>query len=500
MKKVYLVGAGPGSEDLITVRGIELLRRADAVIYDSLIPHGLLDETRSDCVRISVGKRMGHHSVGQSEINRILTESAEKYDRVVRLKGGDPFVFGRGGEEALALQEAGIPFEVVPGVTSATAVPGHAGIPVTHRGIARSFQVITAHTADGVTEDFSCYAGAADTLVFLMGLHALQQISEDLRRGGMDPATPCAVISRGFSAEEASVRGKLEDIAGLVRKWGLKAPAVIVVGETAGLSCVSAEHRCPVIAVVGTNAFYRNLDAAMKETPVQLRHDFLVKLCPEEEGVHKLHHALEQVEKYRWIVFASQNGVRMFFEAADRAGFDRRRLSGIRFAATGRATAAALKTYGYLCDFVPAVFTTAALAKGLAAQKPDGSILAIRAKDGNPVMEAILQEQGIDVAKIELYHAEGASLCADERVKTPECLVFASASGVRLFMEWMRESRKERFPGNAESRTKIACIGGATADALRREGLEPDLIADPHTAEGLAEVLRKEFCSGHANT
>lgn len=495
LKKVYLVGAGPGSADLITVRGRRLLRQADVVIYDSLIPRSLLEETRSDCVRISVGKRMGRHSVGQSEINRILTESAETYDRVVRLKGGDPFVFGRGGEEALVLKKAGIPFEVVPGVTSATAVPGHAGIPVTHRGVARSFQVITAHTADGVAEDFGRYAGAADTLVFLMGLHALQQISEDLRRAGMDPSVPCAVISSGFSAEEETVRGNLENIAGLVQERELKAPAVIVVGETAGLSCVSKERQCPTVSVVGTDAFYRNLEAAMQGSPVRLRHDFRVKLRPEEESVQRLCRELKQVEKYQWILFASQNAVRMFFEIADRAGFDRRRLSGIRFAAVGRATAAVLKTYGYLCDFVPAVYTTEALAEGLAEQKPDGNILTIRAEGGNPAMEEIFRDRGIDVTKIELYRAEGESLHPEDRMDEPECLVFASASGVRLFLEWKRKFRKERVE-NAGADTKIMCIGNATANALRREGLEPDWIADPHTAEGIAKVLQKEFCSG----
>ncbi len=233
--RVVLVGAGCGKADLITVRGLRLLRRCRAVVYDDLIDPALLDEAPAGAERIYMGKRSGRQAASQEEISRLLVELAREGGLVVRLKGGDPFVFGRGGEEALALQQAGIPFEVVPGISSAIAVPAEAGIPVTHRALSRSVHIMTAHTAPGSQPEFSRCAALDGTLVFLMGVQRLPQIAEGLIRGGMPPETPAAVVSGGNAARPAAVRAPLSRIAEAARQAEITAPAVIVVGETAAM-------------------------------------------------------------------------------------------------------------------------------------------------------------------------------------------------------------------------------------------------------------------------
>ncbi|MBQ3614928.1 MAG: uroporphyrinogen-III C-methyltransferase, partial [Anaerotignum sp.] len=235
--KVYLVGAGCGDPELITWKGLNLLRKCDVVLYDDLVVPKLLEEAKKDCERIFVGKRYGKHSLPQNETNDLLIEKAKEGKMVVRLKGGDPFVFGRGGEEVLALQAENIPYEVVSGVTSSIAVPAAAGIPVTHRKIARSFHVITGHTAaEGettLTENLDTLAKLEGTLVFLMGLHHLEEIVDGLLQGGKDADIPAAVISRGTTPQQKTVRANLSELAAKVREAKLEAPAVIVIGETA---------------------------------------------------------------------------------------------------------------------------------------------------------------------------------------------------------------------------------------------------------------------------
>ena len=239
---VYLVGAGCGAADLITVRGLRLLQRCDVVVYDDLIAPELLDQAPAPAARLYMGKREGRHSAVQEEICAKLVELARAGKNVVRLKGGDPFVFGRGGEEAMALLAAEVPFEVVPGVTSAIAIPAQAGIPVTHRGVSQSFHVVTAHTADtpdGLPEYLDQLAPLPGTLVFLMGLSRLEAIARRLMETGKHPDTPAAVVSGGNSPHPATVRGTLGDIAAKTRAAGVRPPAVIVVGEAAALELTS---------------------------------------------------------------------------------------------------------------------------------------------------------------------------------------------------------------------------------------------------------------------
>lgn len=233
--RVALVGAGCGRADLITVRGLRLLRQCRALVYDDLIDPALLDQAPAEARRLYMGKRSGRHAAAQQEINALLIDLARQGGLVVRLKGGDPYVFGRGGEEALALQQAGIPFEVVPGISSAIAIPAEAGIPVTHRGLSREVHIITAHTGTGDAPDYRRYASLQGTLVFLMGLERLPRLADDLLAGGMAPDTPAAVLSGGNAPHPAALRAPLDRIARAARDAGIEAPAVIVVGPTAAL-------------------------------------------------------------------------------------------------------------------------------------------------------------------------------------------------------------------------------------------------------------------------
>lgn len=484
MGKVYLVGAGPGDPGLITVRGMELLKKADLIVYDRLIASELLDMAPKGCQRIDVGKRAGQHSIAQEKINRLLVQSAEKYERIVRLKGGDPFVFGRGGEEVLALQEEGIPFEVVSGVTSAVAVPAHQGIPVTHRREVRSFHVITGHLAEG-KPDFSVYAHLDGTLVFLMGLSSLPKIVTNLLEGGMSPETPAAVISNAFSRGERCVRAPLHQIA--YEAAELSSPAVIVVGSS--VACEFRDSRAflnpePRIAVVGTSSFYHRLGKAMGSDADHLFHSVEMELAPVSEGMAALEQALSKIEVYSWIVLNSQNAVRMFFDAADCIDLDRRRFANIRFGVIGPGTASVLREYGYHADYMPPVYTSEALAEGLINESGDGRMLVIRAAKGNPVMERLFKESGTDFDKIELYRSEGHWREDPRLLQKEGILVFASASGVRCFQQLITEGA-----GGFSDNRSIVCIGHATAEAVRAWGKEPVMVAEEHSAAGLADVI-----------
>ena len=484
MGKVYLVGAGPGDPGLITVKGMELLKKADLIVYDSLIPSELLDLAPKDCHKIHVGKRAGQHSAAQEEINHLLVQSAGNYDRIVRLKGGDPFVFGRGGEEVLALQEEGIPFEVVSGITSAVAVPAHQGIPVTHRREVRSFHVITGHLAEG-KQDFRIYAHLDGSLIFLMGLSSLPKIVSDLLEGGMSPETPAAVISNAFRREERCVRAPLQKIA--CEAAELSSPAVIVVGSNAAYEFRDSrdfpdpESR---IAVVGTSSFYNRLRQSMGSDADHLFHSVEIELTPVPEGMAALEQSLSGIEACSWIVLNSQNAVRFLFDAADRIDFDRRRFANIRFGVIGPGTAAALKEYGYHADYLPEVYTSEALAEGLIRESGNGRMLVIRAAEGNPAMEQLFSESGITYDRIELYRSEGKWLEDFRSLQEKGILVLASASGVRCFQR-MIEKEAYSLPDS----WRIVCIGHATAEAVRAWGREPFMVAEEHSAAGLADLL-----------
>lgn len=490
---VYLVGAGCGNPDLITWKGLRLLRMCDAVLYDDLVSLKLLEETKADCEKIFVGKRYGKHSLPQAEINTLLIAKAQAGKTVVRLKGGDPFVFGRGGEEMLALQKEGIACEAVSGVTSAVAVPAAAGIPVTHRKTARSFHVITGHTAaDGtetLTEQLDILAKLEGTLVFLMGLHHLEKITNGLLQGGKPADTPAAVISKGTTPKQRVVRARLCDLAEETRKANLEAPAVIVVGETAGMD-LSGTISYPLygvkIGVTGTKSITKKLRGRLEELGAAVTEMDYATLVPDWENA-ELAQALQCIAEYTWAVFTSPNGVEIFFQALQKQRIDIRILASLKFAVIGTGTAAALEKHGIYPAFLPETYDVESLARGLCGVvKAEEKILILRAAQGSPVLTEILEKEKKAYTDVKIYDiavdAEKRRF-ANEKAKEMDFITFASGSGVRGFFAQ---------GGTIPQGTTAVCIGTSTARALKAYGEFAVLTAKTFNVEGMIEAIRRE--------
>ena len=485
---VYLIGAGCGSMDLITLRGLERLRSCDAVVYDDLIDQALLQVPPPEAERIYMGKRSGKHSAPQAEISKTLVELARSGKRVARLKGGDPFVFGRGGEEILALQATGIPFEEVPGISSSIAIPGAAGIPVTHRGISRSFHVITAHTADrdGLPQDLPQLAKLHGTLVFLMGLSHLEQLAQGLQFYGMAPDTPAAVLSGGNAPHPATVRGALAEIAEKTRNAGVLPPAVIVVGETAGLDLSRGAVRRPLdgvrVGLTGTDSLTGKLGKALAQEGAQT-------LLVERSVVEPLplNIPLETLcdEKPHWLVLTSANGVRLLFRRLREEKLDLRRLHACRFAVIGAPTGTVLAEHGIQADLCPAIYTSEALAGVLCEEVKNGEdVFLLRAREGAAILPEKLREKGISVTEVPLYHLRAdhqVSRRTHDSLETLDYLTFSSAGGVRLFLE---------EHGTLPEHPTCLCIGTVTAKALTPHVKKPFLTAGSATVEAMVEALK----------
>lgn len=355
--RVIIAGAGCGDYDLITMRGYEALKSCDVVIYDSLIDSRSLDFCKDGAEKICVGKRAGRHSSTQEEINTLLVEKAAEGGVVLRLKGGDPFVFGRGGEEITALKAAGIPYSLIPGVTSSVAVPELAGIPVSHRGLSRSFHVITGHTAnDLLPEHFESYAKCGGTLIFLMGLRNLPEIAGRLIENGMGENTPAAVISKGATPEQRAVKGCLGDIAEKVKREDLSAPAVIIVGETAGLD-LSPTYLPPLygvsVAVTATKGLSRRLIKSLNALGAYAHRCGGFELRELHDEVTEK--AFSRLSKgfYSHVALTSPNGAEIFLKRLRESRIDIRKLRGVKIAVIGKGTGAKLEKAGLYADIMP---------------------------------------------------------------------------------------------------------------------------------------------------
>lgn len=500
MKKngfVSLVGAGPGDEMLITRKGFQAIKECQVVIYDSLSSDGFLKYVPEACEKLYVGKRCGHHSMKQNEINQLLVQKALEGKKVVRLKGGDPFVFGRGGEEVLALQEHQIPFEVIPGVTSAIAAPAYAGIPVTHRGISRSFHVITGHTAsveNPLGEHFETYAKLEGTLVFLMGLNHLEQITQGLITNGKPKNTPVALIENGTLPNQRNIVGTLSDIAALAKKHKVVSPAIILVGEVAALSLKNDSCRLPLsglkVGVTGTQAMVSKLTKHLE------REGASVYPCDYLNVVSYsslLDRALERLENYHWIMFTSSNSIRIFFERMKEQKVDMRKLAKVKFAVVGPGTANMLERYGFYADFMPSVYTTRALGEEFTdITEKETFILLPRAKKGSKELTDILNREKISYDEILIYDVlpdKEKMKNFQEILRDCDYITFESSSGVDGF--FAVEHAKTIF----ESVTPV-CIGNVTADTLKKWGVDKMLVGDDNTIEGIISCLRnrKEEC------
>lgn len=488
--RVYLVGAGCGQADLITVRGLSLLRGCDAVVYDDLIASGLLDQAPDQARRHYVGKRMGKHSVPQEEICKVLISLAREGKTVVRLKGGDPFVFGRGGEEMLALQAADIPCEEVPGVSSAIAIPAMAGIPVTHRELSRSFHVITAHTAgtpNGLPADFDTLAGLSGTLVFLMGLNQLPYIARQLVAAGKDNITPAAVISGGNAPHPVAVRGTLADIAEKAKD--VRAPAVIVVGDTAAMdisSTLPKPLRGVQIGLTGTSAVTDKLSSALQSQGAEV---FLAERSVVEELPFHFDLSALCGGNPCWVVFTSGNGVRIFFKHLSRQKIDLRRLNRCRFAVIGPATGEALARYGMQADLCPGAYTSEALGHQLLEEaEANEDIFLFRSGRGSAQLFHMLSKK-FSVQDIPIYglRADGrVTESGKDQLPAADYLTFSSASGVELFFDAY---------GAVPERAVCVCIGEVTAAALQKRYCKPFLTANDISCEGITEAILQS-CRG----
>ena len=473
---VYLVGAGPGDPGLLTRRGAELLARADVVVHDRLSEVTLLDLAPAAAERIDVGKSPGA-PVAQEEINRLLVERGLRGQVVVRLKGGDPFVFGRGGEEAAALVEAGVPFEVVPGVSSAVAVPAYAGIPVTHRGLSTSFTVVTGHSRHAVDNDvdWAALARAGDTIVVLMGVAHRAEIAAHLVAGGLAPDTPVAAIRWGTRPDQRTVRTTLAEMAAVP----LEPPVILVIGRVAALDLRWFEGR-PLfgrrVVVTRSRAQASSLVeklVALGAEPVELP---TIEVAGPADGGAALAAAAGRLTTYDWVVFTSANAVdRLFAEVRDARAFG---AAGV--AAVGPGTADALARRGVVADLLPPSAVSESLVEAFPAGT--GSVLLPQAAAARPVLAAGLRDKGWEVDAVEAYRTVAASPPAAALVAAAkaDAIAFTSSSTVTAWLG---------LAGDGATPPVVACIGPVTAATAAEHGLEVTVVAAEHTVDGLVAAL-----------
>ena len=489
---VYLVGAGPGDEDLMTRKGLKLLREADVVVYDNLASSSLLNEVRDDAELIYAGKRSSNHHLKQYETNELLVKLALEGKNVVRLKGGDPYIFGRGGEEGQELREAGVDFEIVPGISSSYSVPAYCGIPVTHRDFASSFHVITGHEGNhknGVSVlNYETLAKEEGTLIFLMGLKNLPNIVASLIENGKDPATPVGVLQEGTTARQRVATGTLANIVEVVEREGIKTPAITVVGDVVSLRQVLDWYgHKPLsgksVLVTGTTSMVDRLSPILKEEGAEAISFSLIRT--ERMRLPELDLALKEIDKYKWIVFTSANGVECFFEEMQEIRKDIRDLAHIRFAVIGDGTKKALEDHGIFCDFIPTAYSSKDMAEAMVPHiGRDERVLLLRAEEANRVLPDALKEAGIPHTCISLYHTVNDERKAEELnrlIKMVDYVTFASSSAVRAFVSMVDNLD--------DVKGKYISIGPVTTKTAEENGLSIEKTAVVYTARGMVETM-----------
>ena len=495
--RVYLVGGGPGDPGLLTLRGKDVLALADVVVYDALLSPRLLDYAPARAERVYVGKRASHHTLSQDEINQLLVDRAKAGATVVRLKGGDPYVFGRGGEEALALVEAGIEFEVVPGVTAAVAAGAYAGIPVTHREVASAVGFVTGHEADDKPDsalDWEALARWSGTLAFYMGVSNLPTISANLIAHGRGPETPAAAIHWGTTSRQKVVVGTLATLPDLVKETDLKPPALIIVGEVVALrDRLNWFEKRPLLGrrmiVTRSQAQASDLTARLEALGAEVIEAPAIRIEPPAD-LSDLRDAVRRCDVFGWIVFTSVNGVDAFFSTLRADGLDARALAGRRVAAIGPATADRLAQCGIRADLQPEKFTGLAVAEALATMGNLAGVhmLLPRADIAPKELIEALTGRGAVCHEVVAYRtvpdaagSEAAAAMLD--AGGADWLTFTSSSTVRNFLDAVGADRARA------SRARIASIGPTTSATLREAGLEPTLEAQTHTIPGLVDAI-----------
>ena len=498
---VYLVGAGPGDAGLLTVRGAELIARADVLVYDARVNPDLLRLAPMTAVIIYGGKRAKDHAIPQEEMNQLLVKKAKEGKVVVRLKGGDPYIFGRGGEEAEELHDAGIAFEVVPGISSTFAAPNYAGIPVTHRDFCSAYTVITGHedpTKDESAIDWAALAKVPGTKIVLMGVERIRQIAAKFVEHGLPAKTPVAMVRWGTTGRQKTIEGTLATIADVVEKTGFTAPAVTIIGGVVSLrKKLNWFEKRPLfgqrIVVTRTRDQASQLSNQLSERGAHVLEIPTIKITDPEERI-ALVEAMAGISAYDWLVFTSPNGVTSFFDYFFKAHDDIRAIGICRIAAVGPATAAKLKEQHLRVDAMPEEYVAKKVAEAIS--KKDNvenlRVLILRAEVASPELPKQLEDLGAIVDDVAVYRTvpetEDLNGAAAKLVaEGADWVTFTSSSTVENFhARFNLPELKEKFPG-----LKLLSIGPETSKAIVALGLKPDVEAKPHNIDGMVSALEK---------
>ncbi|MBI2875543.1 MAG: uroporphyrinogen-III C-methyltransferase [Candidatus Tectomicrobia bacterium] len=496
--KVYLVGAGPGDPRLVTLKGIECLREAEVVVYDHLASEELLSYAPAEAERIYAGKEGGLHTLSQGEINALILQRAQEGRVVVRLKGGDPFIFGRGGEEGEELAAAGITIEVVPGITSAIAVPAYAGIPVTHRDHTSTIAIITGHedpTKESSRIQWDKISTGIGTLVFLMGVGNLPHIVEQLIQHGRSPQTPVAVIRWGTTAQQETVVGTLETIVDHVRERQLAPPAITVVGEVVQLrERLNWFERLPLfgrrVVVTRSREQASDLSRRLRRYGAEVLEVPSIQIVPPPSW-EEMDRAIASLGHYHWVIFTSANGVRHFFARLLASGKDARALSGLQVCAIGPATAEELQRFGISPDRIPGEYRAEGILEALGGEALAGKrVLLPRAAEAREILPEELRKRGAQVDVVAAYYTVSPGGQPSRLVEMLEhqevhLVTFTSSSTVRNFVELLPPDRLPALLAGVQ----VACIGPITARTARELGLETQIMPQRYTIPDLVEAI-----------
>ena len=500
---VYLVGAGPGDYRLISLKAVDCLKVADVVVYDRLADDRILQWAPDDAEYIYVGKASSNHTMKQEDINQLLVDKAKEGKCVVRLKGGDPFVFGRGGEEGVLLQENGLPFEIVPGITSAISVPAYAGIPVTHRAVATSFAVVTGHedpTKGKSNMRWEHLATGVDTLVFLMGVANLPHITKKLIENGRPADTPAAVIRWGTKPEQRVLMTTVGTAAEDVVKANLKPPAIFIVGDVVNLreklQWFDEPKTHPLfgktVLVTRARSQASKLTARLEQLGAKVIEAPAIRIEEPADHYEALDAAIAKLNDYQWLIFTSANGVDYFFARLMKTGKDARALGYAKVAAIGSATAAKLREYGIIADVVPREFRAEGVLEALKGKLPShAKILLPRAQEAREILPEKLREQGAVVDVAPAYQTVAAEVDAEslrEKLAAGEIdlVTFTSSSTVTNLVKIIGSA-------DALKEIKTAAIGPVTAETAKGNGIEPDIVAKEYTIDGLVEAIKENI-------
>lgn len=494
---VYLIGAGPGDIGLITCKGREALSQADVVVYDYLANDDLLAMAKADAEFIYVGKIAGNHAMKQADINNLLIAKAKEGKVVARLKGGDPYIFGRGGEEAEQLADAGVPFEEIPGISSAIAGPAYAGIPLTHRTWSSSVTIITGHedpAKPGSVHNWDALARSASTLVFLMGMKNLPDIASKLIASGMDKNTPAALVHWGTTSRQRSLSSTLDKLPKEALREGFTNPSIIVVGNVVRLrEKLGWFEKKPLFGrtIVVTRAREQASESAalFARKGARVIQFPTIKIRPLED-LRKLDEAVAGISRYGWLVFTSVNGVRFFRERLYALNLDARALYGVKIAAIGPATAKAVEDMGVHADLVPSSYVAESVAHAMLTLGMKGQrVLIPRAREARDVLPKALRDAGADVDVIAAYDNVPSEENRDAVLKALEdgsidCITFGSSSTVRNFLASIPLEILQKFPN-----VRFAAIGPVTAKTMQDMGLNVDIMPKEFTIPALADAV-----------